>query len=54
MNGISIDWFYNPKTVEVNIFDKIVATLFENGEKKITKYSYRVSQKQQVPPERKY
>ena len=26
MNGILIEWFCNPKTVRINIFDKNVAT----------------------------
>ena len=40
MNGISMDWFYNTRDVEENLFDKIVASLFDNG--KITKYSYNI------------
>ena len=47
MNGILIDWFYNPKTVQVNIFDDIVASLFENG--KITKYSYNILKAKNCP-----
>ena len=31
MNGISMDWFYDTRDVEENLFDKIVASLFENG-----------------------
>ena len=37
MNGISMDWFYDTRDVEENLFDKIVASLFENG--KITRFS---------------
>ena len=33
-----LDWFYNPKDVQDNIFDNIVSSLFDNG--KITKHSY--------------
>ena len=40
MNGLLIDWFYNPKNVQDNIFDQVVATLFDNG--KITNYSYTI------------
>ena len=40
MNGISMDWFYNTRDVEENLFDKIVASLFDNG--KITKSSYNI------------
>ena len=38
MNGLLLDWFYNPKDVQDNIFDNIVSSLFDNG--KITKHSY--------------
>lgn len=47
LNGISIDWFYNPLDVQENIFDKIVASLFDNG--KITKYSYNIMKVQDSP-----
>ena len=40
MNGISMDWFYDTRDVEENLFDKIVASLFENG--KITRFSYNI------------
>ena len=30
MNDISMDWFYDTRDVEENLFDKIVASLFEN------------------------
>ena len=40
MNGISMDWFHNTRDVEENLFDKIVASLFDNG--KITKSSYNI------------
>ena len=26
MNGLLLDWFYNPKNVQESIFDKIVLT----------------------------
>ena len=31
MNGLLLDWFYNPKNVQESIFDKIVLSLFDNG-----------------------
>ena len=40
MNGILMEWFDNPKAVQENIFDKIVASLFDNG--KITRFSYNI------------
>ena len=40
MNGISMDWFYDTRDVDENLFDKIVAILFENG--KITRFSYNI------------
>ena len=40
MKGISEDWFYNPMNVYENIFDKIVASLFDAN--KITKHSYNI------------
>jgi hypothetical protein len=47
MNGILIEWFYNPRNVQENIFERIVASLFENG--KITKYSYNIMKVQESP-----
>ena len=47
MNGLSIDWFYNQKNVQENIFDLTVASLFDNG--KITKFSYSIL-KENVSP----
>ena len=43
MNGLLLDWFYNPKNVQESIFDKIVLSLFDNG--KISKYSYIILKK---------
>ena len=36
MNVISMDWFYNTSDVEENLFNEIVASLFETG--KMTKF----------------
>ena len=47
MNGLLIDWFYNQKNVQENIFDLTVASLFDNG--KITKFSYSIL-KENVSP----
>ena len=47
MNGLLLDWFYNPKNVQENIFDRIVASLFDNGT--ITKYSYTIL-KEKISP----
>ena len=47
MNGLLIDWFYNPKNVQDNIFDQVVATLFDNG--KITNYSYTILKQNDTP-----
>ena len=44
---ISIDWFYSPKTVKVNMFDNTVASLFENG--KINKYQYIILKAKNIP-----
>ena len=47
MNGLLIDWFYNPKNVQDNIFDQVVATLLDNG--KITNYSYTILKQNDSP-----
>ena len=47
MNGLLIDWFYNPKNVQDNMFDQVVATLFDNG--KITNYSYTILKQNDSP-----
>ena len=43
MNGLLLDWFYNQKNVQESIFDKIVLSLFDNGN--ISKYSYIILKK---------
>lgn len=40
MNGILMEWFDNPSDIQENLFDKIVASLFDNG--KITRLSYNI------------
>ena len=47
MNGLLLDWFYNPKNVQESIFEKIVLSLFDNG--KISKYSYIILKKKVSP-----
>ena len=47
MNGILIDWFYNPPQVQVTIFDRIVEFLFDSV--KITKSSYIIFRSQENP-----
>ena len=47
MNGILIDWFYNTRNIQENVYDNIVASLFENS--KVTKYSYSISKVQESP-----
>ena len=47
MNGILIDWFYNPPQVQGTIFDRIVESLFESV--KITKSSYIIFRSQENP-----
>ena len=47
MKGLLIDWFYNPKNVQDNIFDQVVATLFDNV--KITNYSYTILKQNNSP-----
>ena len=45
MNGILIDWFYNPPQVQDIIFDRIVESLFDSV--KITKSSYIIFKSQE-------
>ena len=47
MNGILIDWFYNPPQVQDIIFDRIVESLFDSV--KITKSSYIIFRSQENP-----
>ena len=47
MNGILLDWFYNPPQVQDSIFEQIVETLFDNV--KITKSSYNQFKSQEIP-----
>ena len=52
MNGISMDWFYDTRAVEENLFDKIVASLFENG--KITRFSYNIFRVKDSPVQKSF
>ena len=47
MNGILIDWFYNTRNIQENVYDNIVASLFENS--KVTKYSDSIFNVQESP-----
>ena len=46
-NGLLIDWFYNPKNVQDNIFEKIVLSLFDHD--KITRHSYSILKETDKP-----
>ena len=47
MNGILLDWFYNPPQVQNTIFDEIVESLFANV--KVTKLSYNILRSHENP-----
>ena len=47
MNGILLDWFYNPPQVQNTIFNEIVESLFANV--KVTKLSYNILRSHENP-----
>lgn len=47
MKGILMDWFYNPITVDDNIHEKIVESLFEGS--KVTKHAYNTLKTYESP-----
>ena len=40
MNGISLDWFLNPKNIQKNVFETVSATLLDVD--KVPRYAYSI------------